>query len=79
MSRLIYKPVRVQFMRADEHGWDNYGPAHFAEVRLGLDAAGKVVAYQYDGWQHGWMVAETSEQLALGTPPAETTDRSRWK
>ena len=73
MSRLIYKPVRVQFMRADEHGWDNYGPAHLAEVRLGLDAAGKVVAYQYDGWQHGWMVAETSEQLALGTPPAETT------
>ena len=73
MSRLIYKPVRVQFMRADEHGWDNYGPAHFAEVSMGVDAAGKVVAYQYDGWQHGWMVAETSEQLALGTPPAETT------
>ncbi len=73
MSRLVYKPVRVQFMRADEHGWDNYGPAHSAEVRMGIDAAGKLVAYRYDGWQHGWMVAETSEQLALGTPPAETT------
>ena len=61
----VGKPVRVQFMRADEHGWDNYGPAHFADVRVGLDAEGKLVAYEYDGWQHGWMVAETSQELAL--------------
>ena len=26
------KPVRLQFMRWDEHGWDNYGPAHVGEV-----------------------------------------------
>ena len=28
MSALAGKPVRLQFMRWDEHGWDNYGPAH---------------------------------------------------
>ena len=33
--------VRLQFMRWDEHGWDNFGPAHLAEVRAGIDAAGK--------------------------------------
>ena len=27
MSQLAGKPVRLQFMRWDEHGWDNYGPA----------------------------------------------------
>ena len=26
--RLAGTPVRLQFMRWDEHGWDNYGPAH---------------------------------------------------
>ena len=28
MSQLAGAPVRLQFMRWDEHGWDNYGPAH---------------------------------------------------
>ena len=30
MSQAAGKPVRLQFMRWDEHGWDNYGPAHLA-------------------------------------------------
>ena len=65
------KPVRLQFMRWDEHGWDNYGPAHVGEIRAAADADGKIVAYQYDGWHHNWSAIETSAQLALGTPAAE--------
>ena len=71
MSQAVGKPVRVQFMRADEHGWDNYGPAHLAEVRTGVDANGKLVAYEYQGWQHGWILTETSHELALQSPPKE--------
>ena len=71
MSQAVGKPVRVQFMRADEHGWDNYGPAHLAEVRAGVDANGKLVAYEYQGWQHGWILTETSHELALQSPPKE--------
>jgi CO/xanthine dehydrogenase Mo-binding subunit len=67
----VAKPVRVQFMRWDELGWDDYGPAHLAEVRAGVDAAGKLVAYEYHGWQHGWMVNETTHELVLRTPPKE--------
>ena len=73
MSQAVGKPVRVQFMRADEHGWDNYGPAHLAEVRAGIDANGKLVAYEYHGWQHGWIVTETSHELALQSEPNERT------
>jgi nicotinate dehydrogenase subunit B len=73
MSKAVGAPVRVQFMRWDEHGWDNYGPAHLADVSAGVDADGKLTAYQYDGWQHDWMMTETSEQLALGTPAAESS------
>ena len=73
MSQAVGKPVRVQFMRWDELGWDDYGPAHLADVRAGIDANGKLVAYEYHGWQHGWMVNETTHELALQTPPKERT------
>jgi nicotinate dehydrogenase subunit B len=70
MSQDVGRPVRVQFMRWDEHGWDNFGPAHVGEVRAAADATGKLVAYEYHGWQHNWSGTETSAQLA-GAPAAE--------
>jgi nicotinate dehydrogenase subunit B len=76
MSQAVGRPVRVQFMRWDEHGWDNYGPAHIAQVRAAVDAGGRIVAYEYQGWQHGWLVTETSQELALLTKPAERTSGS---
>jgi len=74
ISQLAGKPVRLQFMRWDEHGWDLYGPAHVGELRAAADANGKIIAYQYDGWHHNWSAVETSAQLALGTPAAEWRD-----
>jgi nicotinate dehydrogenase subunit B len=71
LSQVAGRPVRLQFMRWDEHGWDNYGPAHVGEVRAAVDGAGKIVAYEYNGWQHNWSLVETSEQLAFGKPAAE--------
>jgi CO/xanthine dehydrogenase Mo-binding subunit len=71
LSQLAQKPVRLQFMRWDEQGWDNYGPAHVGEVRAATDAQGKLVAYEYQGWQHNWSGVETSAQLAFGMPPTE--------
>jgi CO/xanthine dehydrogenase Mo-binding subunit len=71
LSQLADAPVRVQFMRADEHGWDPYGPAHVGEVQVAADAAGRIVAYQYDGWHHNWSLIETSQQLAMSSSPEE--------
>jgi CO/xanthine dehydrogenase Mo-binding subunit len=71
LSQLAGKPVRLQFMRWDEHGWDNYGPSHLGEVRAAAGSDGKIVGYEYEGWQHHWSNVETSEQLALGKPAAE--------
>jgi CO/xanthine dehydrogenase Mo-binding subunit len=70
LSQQVGRPVRVQFMRWDEHGWDNYGPAHVGEVRAAADGDGNLVAYEYHGWQHNWSGTETSAQLT-GVPPAE--------
>jgi nicotinate dehydrogenase subunit B len=73
LSQLAGKPVRLQFMRWDENGWDNYGPAHLADVRAAADENGRLTAYEYHGWQHTWSLIETSQQLALGTLPAESS------
>ncbi len=71
LSQETARPVRVQFMRWDEHGWDTYGPAHIGECRVAADDGGNLTAYRYHGWQHHWSLVETSEQLASGTPAAE--------
>ncbi|MGE3704702.1 MAG: molybdopterin cofactor-binding domain-containing protein [Vicinamibacterales bacterium] len=71
LSKVVGRPVRVQFMRWDEHGWDNYGPAHVGDVRVAADASGRITAYEYHGWQHHWAAVDTSEQLALAVPAAE--------
>ena len=46
------KPVRVQWMREDEHAWEPYGPAMISRVRAALDAAGNVTGWQYDVWSN---------------------------
>jgi len=47
MSRALGKPVRVQWMRADEHAWETKGPAQLISVRAAVDASGKVTAWDY--------------------------------
>jgi len=46
------KPVRVQWMREDEHAWEPYGPAMITKARAALDAAGNVSGWQYDVWSN---------------------------
>jgi nicotinate dehydrogenase subunit B len=46
------RPVRVQWMRADEHTWEPYGPAMLARVRGSLDAEGRIASWEYDVWSN---------------------------
>lgn len=50
LSQLLGRPVRVQWMREDEHGWDPKGPPQMLELRAALDAAGKIVAWDSQTW-----------------------------
>ena len=47
MSRAVGKPVRVQWMRQDEHGWEPKGPAQLDIARAGIDAEGKIIAWDF--------------------------------
>ena len=50
LSQAVGKPVRVQLSRQDEMAWENYGVAFVIDQRVGLDAAGGIVAWDYEGW-----------------------------
>lgn len=50
MSQAVGRPVRIQWMRGDEHGWDPKGPATVHRLRGGLDAQGNVVAWDHQAW-----------------------------
>jgi CO/xanthine dehydrogenase Mo-binding subunit len=50
LSQAVGRPVRVQWGRADEFGWEPKGPAMLFRVRAGLSATGDVDAWDYDVW-----------------------------
>lgn len=49
ISKLIGKPVRLQYMRHDGTAWDPKGPAGVFHGRACLDASGDVTAYEFMG------------------------------
>ena len=44
------RPVRVQWMREQEHAWEPYGPAMTTTLRGGVDASGAIIAWDYHFW-----------------------------
>jgi nicotinate dehydrogenase subunit B len=50
LSQVVGQPVRVQWSRQEEHGWDHYNPAMVFELEGGLDEQGNVTAWSYDVW-----------------------------
>ena len=47
LAKAVSKPVRLQYMRDQGTGWDPKGPASTHKARAALDAAGKVIAYEF--------------------------------
>ena len=48
LAKAVGKPVRVQWSRADEHGWDPKGPPTLIDMRASMDASGNVTAWEGD-------------------------------
>ena len=48
LSKAVGAPVRVQWMRSDEHVWEHYGNPMVMKVKAGLDADGDLIAWDYE-------------------------------
>ena len=50
LSQEVGRPVRVQWMRHDEHGWAPRGAPLLVDLRAGLSAQGTVTAWDFQSW-----------------------------
>jgi CO/xanthine dehydrogenase Mo-binding subunit len=63
MSALVGKPVRNQWMRWDQSGWDAWGPSQMYDVTMGANATGKIVAADWVGYQQPFTTLDTTREL----------------
>ena len=74
------RPVRVQWMRQDEHAWEPYGSAMRLRLRARLDDDGRIAAWRTDVWTdvHSHRPGGNPEELitaqSLEGGPAAPTD-----
>jgi nicotinate dehydrogenase subunit B len=66
LSQAIGKPVRMQWMRWDQHGYDSYGPSHMYDVKMAVNASGKIVAADWTSYGQPGSTIDTTKEL-LGT------------
>ena len=46
LAKAVGRPVRVQWSRADEHGWDPKGPPTMMDMQASMDTQGNVTAWE---------------------------------
>jgi nicotinate dehydrogenase subunit B len=49
-SRAVGRPVRVQWSREDEHGWDPKGPPQLLDISGAVGADGRILAWRTEMW-----------------------------
>src|SRR5205823_722329 len=55
----------------DQSGWDNWGPAHLYDVKMGADSTGRIVAADWTSYgQAGTSIDTTRELLGEVTWPS---------
>jgi CO/xanthine dehydrogenase Mo-binding subunit len=64
LSRAVGAPVRIQWMRHDEHGWEPKGPAQLDEIKAAVDGDGKLIAWDYIDYGFPWTASGVTPLLA---------------
>ena len=71
-------PIRLQWMREQEHAWEPFGPAMVTEARAALDSTGKIVDWNYSVWSNthsmrpggpGALLAAQHMEKSIAPPP----------
>jgi nicotinate dehydrogenase subunit B len=71
-------PVRVQWMREQEHGWEPFGPAMLTKLKASLDGSGKISSWNFEVWSNthsmrpggaGSMLAAQHMAQPIAVPP----------
>ena len=73
-------PVRVQWMREQEHSWEPFGPAMMTRLKASLGGDGKIADWNFEVWSNthsmrpggaGCLLAAQGMEQAFAVPPAK--------
>ncbi len=70
MSQAVGRPVRVQWMRWDEHGWEPKEPPIVQDLQAALDDSGHVIAWQHHMWIPTTADTHLTAAALIGRPEA---------
>jgi CO/xanthine dehydrogenase Mo-binding subunit len=83
LSKELGKPVRVQWMRQDEHAWSPHQPGRTHDLKGAVDASGRISAWQEEswgirarwdqGWPLPWLLLGTAKPVDAGSSGATGT------
>jgi nicotinate dehydrogenase subunit B len=74
LSQAAGKPVRVQWMRADDMQWSTQSAAAFSDVQIAVDANGKLAAYQIDHYMPAMQDDRPIGAVLAGLPAMSAPD-----
>ncbi|MEQ1948651.1 MAG: molybdopterin cofactor-binding domain-containing protein [Bryobacteraceae bacterium] len=79
LSKELGKPVRVQWMRAEDFQWSTQSSAGYSDVQIGLDANGKIAGYEVDHYMPAMQDDRPIGAVLAGLPtmPAPSDTGSR--
>src|SRR5438874_3187025 len=65
LAKAVGRPVRVQWSRGDEHGWDPKGPPTLIDLRAVLDTSGNVTS-----WESEFFIPQSAGGFHVPLTPA---------
>ncbi len=74
LSQAVGKPVRVQWMRADDMQWSTQSAAAFSDVQVAIDEKGKIAAYQIDHYMPAMQDDRPVGAVLAGLPTMSAPD-----
>src|SRR5579862_2867153 len=74
LSKAVGKPVRVQWMRADDMQWSTQAAAAFSDVQIAIDEKGKIAAYQIDHYMPAMQDDRPVGAILAGLPTMSAPD-----
>jgi nicotinate dehydrogenase subunit B len=74
LSQAVGKPVRVQWMRADDMQWSTQSAVSYSDVQLAIDEKGKMAAYQIDHYMPAMQDDRPIGAILAGLPTMSAPD-----
>ena len=79
LSKELGRPVRVQWMRDEDFQWSTQSSAGYSDIKIGLDANGRITAYEADHYMPAMQDDRPIGAVLAGLPtmPAPSDKGSR--